>query len=192
MMCRITSLSRIGRRLRDFLRGRRAVSALEFALIAPVLLLLLMGGFEMFRLYLFTTKVDRAVVSIGDVTARLPEITESDLVDIFELAGELGSPFELSAGDYRIYLVSISNVDDDLTVNWVRDHGSLAEDGQLVDNLETLVDPNLVSDEFDSLIASEAVFRYEPVFPGFLFDERRIYRNAFFRPRLGRLTTVNP
>lgn len=181
------------RYIKHFFIGKNGVSAVEFALMAPVLLLLIMGGFESFHLYKFSIKVERIASSIGDITARLPEIRERDLSDIFELTGQLDERLQVEEEDYRIYIVSISNKDDEgLIVNWFRDHGSLAHGSRLVEQTETLVAAELVENEYENLIASEAVFIYQPIFPGFLFNKRVISRHAFFRPRSGRLTTITP
>lgn len=189
----INANSGVLRYIKHFYKEMDGVSAVEFALIAPLMLLMLMGGFEAFQLYRFSIKIERTVSSIGDIASRFPVISEGDVNDIFELASHVDEKQQLEEEDYRVFLVSISNSDaEGLTVNWVRDHGNLDHDSRLVGQTETLVAPELVDNEYESLIASEAIFTYHPVFPGFLFNERLIKRHALFRPRSGRLTTIAP
>ncbi|WP_081649845.1 TadE/TadG family type IV pilus assembly protein [Fodinicurvata sediminis] len=179
--------------IKHFFGEIRGVSAVEFALMAPVLLLMIMGGFETFNLYRFSIKVERTVASIGDITARQAVISESHLSDIFELTSQLDERLQIEEDDYRVFVVSISNdPEEGLSVNWVRDHGSLAHNSRVAEQTETLVASELVESEYENLIASEAVFAYQPIFPGFLFSERLVHRHSFFRPRSGRLTTIAP
>lgn len=183
----------ISKFIKIFFREKCGVSAVEFALLAPVILLMTMGGFETFNLYRFSIKVERTVASIGDITARQAVISESHLSDIFELTAQLDERLQIEEENYRVFVVSISNdPEEGLTVNWIRDHGSLAHTSRVAEQTETLLASELVESEYESLIASEAIFAYQPIFPGFLFSERLVHKHSFFRPRSGRLTTIAP
>ncbi|MSO75262.1 MAG: hypothetical protein EXQ99_09045 [Alphaproteobacteria bacterium] len=44
--------------------------------------------------------------------------------------------------------------------------------------------------ERENVIVAEVYYRYQPMFPGVLFDETTLYRRALFKPRLGVLSTA--
>jgi hypothetical protein len=59
-------------RLDSFLNDRAAVSALEFALILPVLSMLLLGGFDMGRFILATQRTQAVANSIAEMLSQTP------------------------------------------------------------------------------------------------------------------------
>lgn len=60
-----------GRRpLRDFARDRRGVSAVEFALVAPIMIVIFMGTIELPRAYATKQRLVRATRSMADLISR--------------------------------------------------------------------------------------------------------------------------
>lgn len=68
-----------GSALRRFLDDRRGVSAIEFAIIAPVLLLLLLGGTTIFVLVRESRMTERATFTVSDLISRATAVTPSEL-----------------------------------------------------------------------------------------------------------------
>lgn len=64
-------------------RDRRGVSALEFALVAPFLVLLAAGTIEFGRMMLLTQKLQNASFLFADLAARDKTLSEGKLDDIF-------------------------------------------------------------------------------------------------------------
>lgn len=59
-----------GRTLLEFLRGRKGVAAVEFALILPLMLLLYVGGAEVTTLLTIDRKVSRAASTLTDLLSQ--------------------------------------------------------------------------------------------------------------------------
>ena len=53
-----------------FLRDRRGVAAIEFALILPILVLLCLGCFEVPRYVLIWQRIERAASGVSDLVAQ--------------------------------------------------------------------------------------------------------------------------
>ena len=70
--------------------------AVEFALAAPVLLLLMLGSAEMARFVILHQKMDRVATTISDLVSRAETISETQLDDIFEAIGEVATPFDIA------------------------------------------------------------------------------------------------
>ena len=70
------------RRLCAALRGRSGTTAVEFALIAPVLFALLTGVFEISRFFYVRSSLQKAVDDAGRYAMRTTTATDQELTDI--------------------------------------------------------------------------------------------------------------
>ncbi|RIX97560.1 pilus assembly protein [Aureimonas flava] len=64
---------------RRLARDRRGIAAIEFALIAPVLIALLLGTVTLFGLYRDSATAEKSTFTIGDILSRKTETTTADL-----------------------------------------------------------------------------------------------------------------
>jgi Flp pilus assembly protein TadG len=98
-MPRQNLLSRLNPRLKwRGIRGLRyneqGISAVEFALIAPLLIILYLGAIELSLLMEVDRRVTQTSASLGDLTARLSTVTDSDMAEMFAAAKVLMYPYE--------------------------------------------------------------------------------------------------
>lgn len=173
--------------LRAFLRGRAGGVLVETAVIMPILVMLLLGGFEVGRYFLLGQKLQRAAMTAADLASRTESMTAGDVDDLFAAAREVARPFALDA-DARVIVSSIVRPQDgsDPVVAWQRTSGAGLFASAVGGEGETAVidDPNLVK-AGQSIIVAEAIVRYRPL----LFDdmtEQTIAAEASFRPRFSR------
>jgi len=68
-LCRATLLRHVGQLMRDFVRDRRAVAVVEFAIVMPLMLMLTMGTFEATRAVRAKMKADFAAQTFADLIA---------------------------------------------------------------------------------------------------------------------------
>ena len=76
-----------------FARDRRGVSAVEFALIAPVLIVFYFGIAELTQAMMADRRASHVASSIGDLVAQDDTITNAEIADIFNIGGIGMSPF---------------------------------------------------------------------------------------------------
>ena len=81
----------IGARL---LACRAGNVVVEFALAAPVLMLLMLASAELARFVILHQKMDRVATTVSDLVSRAETINETEMADIFDAIGEVASPFE--------------------------------------------------------------------------------------------------
>lgn len=182
-------LRRAWQALRGGIDGNVAV---EFALCAPVLLLLMLGSAEMARFIILHQKLDRVATTISDLVARAETVTESDLDDIFTAAGQVAEPFDL-ANLGVVIVSSVTNSDGSgPVIAWQRSGGgSYSGSSQLGAEGDTPVLPaNFEVREGESAIISEAYYDFAPFLSELIVEPQVIYRSAHHRPRLGTLQTV--
>jgi Flp pilus assembly protein TadG len=89
-----------------FCRDRRGVSAIEFALIAPFLIVLYMGLAELSQGMAAQRRTSHAASAIGDLVTQSDALTTADLTDIMNAAGTLMRPFASTGLKLRITSVT--------------------------------------------------------------------------------------
>ena len=180
--------------LRDAtLRDDRGVSAMEFALVLPMLLLFSVGTVEYSRLILLTQKLQNGSFILADLTARDKELTTGDLGNIFLAIDQMIRPFEFDAAGRAVVTSVGVDADGDPEVKWqCVGAGTLAAESQVgagAGDAATLPD-DLAIGSGEIVIAAEVFYAYEPLF-GLGPSARGIRRTAYFKPRLGDLSTMS-
>jgi Flp pilus assembly pilin Flp len=206
----LLSLSRLlPKRLsaRRFLKDRAGVAMVEFALILPLLLLLIYGTFEVGRYALLIQKLDRISATIADLTARAEALTATEVTNLFNSVNHLSQPFDFNtsgivmvtsvvgrAGKTPLIIGqkskgSISGISSEVGVNG----GSALLPAAFKD-----VTTGQVLQDGEGLIVSEVFYDFKPYFSfgsgsflANLIPSTVIARKAFFRPRLSEQTTFN-
>ncbi|MDR6624029.1 pilus assembly protein [Caulobacter segnis] len=104
---------------RRFWRDRRGVSAVEFALIAPVLILLYCGLAEMTQAMMAKRRLSSIASSIGDLTAQASQTGPTRMADIFNIGAIIMTPFPTT--DLKMCVASVvSDASGKNTVDWSR------------------------------------------------------------------------
>jgi len=170
-----------------FLRRRDGGVLVETAVIMPILVMLLLGGFEVGRYFLLGQKLQRAAMTVADLASRTESMDADDIDDLFAAAREVARPFPLDA-DSRVIVSSVVRPagGGDPVVDWQRATGAGAWTSAVGAEGETatIADPNLIQ-AGQSIIIAEAVVFYRPV----LFDDmpvQTLSARASFRPRFSR------
>lgn len=154
------------------------VSTIEFALIAPFLLLLYFGGVELSLLMLADRQVTSTSATMGDLTSRLLSVTDQDSLNIFAASQAL--LLNVDPSDVRLRLSSLQNMGGTVTVVWSDANGSIAplSPGQSVPDLPANVVP------LDgTVIMAETEFDYTSELGFFLMGTRTLDDRFFLRPR---------
>ncbi|NLH82950.1 MAG: pilus assembly protein [Phyllobacteriaceae bacterium] len=75
------------------LRDRRAVAAVEFALLLPLMLTLFIGGNEISQALAVYRKVGHTSSTLGDLVAQSPTLTAGDMTDIVAASSSVMTPY---------------------------------------------------------------------------------------------------
>lgn len=171
---------------------RRGNFTIEFALIMPMLLVLLVSGIEFTRYVLVNQKVERTSASLADLVAQSTVMSESGMDNLFEAAQYTMKPFDLeSAG--QLIVTSVEADNGPPRIRWQRSYGARSEASQFgrqgtVANLPK----ELVVRNGENVILCEAFFLYAPMIGQGLIAETTVRRFAAFRPRYGSLNVIYP
>jgi Flp pilus assembly protein TadG len=177
-----------------FLKDERGVTAIEFALVLPVVLLILLGCFEVPRFVLICQRIARTSSGVADLVAQADEpITANQMNDIFTAAKIMMQPYDIVANG-RIYVSSINNPSGNgVTLTWQKNNGGTVSTasklGLAGSNPSTKIPATLVPGSNEEVLASEVYFNYTPVFSNLIYSGSQLYLIAFTRPRNKNLMT---
>lgn len=104
-----------------FWRDERGVSATEFTLTVPLLLMLIMGSVAVFDLFRTSQRVEKATFTIGDVISRQTVMSESFLDQTFAIFLRLVSS---TPAQSALRVSSIIRNDDEYSIQWTETRGN--------------------------------------------------------------------
>lgn len=93
--------------IRKFLSDRRGLGAVEFALIAPILLLIYLGSVDLADGVDTNKKVSRSASVLADLVARQLSVTTKDLNNMFNIGRASLLPYGRSSPKIRITAIRI-------------------------------------------------------------------------------------
>ena len=93
--------------LRRFRTDRRGVSAVEFALIMPLMLMLYAGSIEFSEALAVDRKATRVASTVGDLITQYSEISQSDVTDIMQAATAIMQPYSTAPLGVTVYAVTL-------------------------------------------------------------------------------------
>lgn len=158
-------------------RDQRGASAVEFALIAPVLIALYFGLSEYSQAMMADRKATHVASSIGDLVAQSQELTASDVADIFTIGAPLMAPF--SSGTLKMRVANVT-VDPNNVAKVTWGKGSNWT-GRAKTEVVTL--PKNIVNAGESVVMSEAEYSYNsPV--NYFIKSPMVFKETFYlRPR---------
>lgn len=162
--------------------NEKGVSAVEFALIAPLMILIYFGSIELSLLMRADRRVTSTASSLGDLTARLSTASDADMQELYAAATVLMQPYP--ANTSRMRITSVVDTGDGTTrVDWSDGFNMTPyTKGALI-----TVPAGLVPTP-GSVIVSEVEFEYESTI-GLVLDTSRTLKDVFYlRPR--RVTSI--
>jgi Flp pilus assembly protein TadG len=109
-------LSLIGR-LKGLARDRRGVSAVEFALIAPVMITLYLGVAEISEGVTADRKVSIAAAAIANLSAQVTSISSTDMTNILDATSAVIKPFDASKLTIKLSCIAI-DANKNAKVKW--------------------------------------------------------------------------
>lgn len=154
--------------LARLVRDRRGVAAIEFAYIAPILLVILMATFEFSRAISIDRRLNAVSASASEVVAREDEITSSDLDKIAEAMRHVMEPYDDGSLVVRLIGVRASSTNAaDTKVEWSYQYANGSSSTPLAQCANYALENGLVNKN-GSVIVAEVGYDYTPVFANFI------------------------
>lgn len=111
-------------RLRSLRKDQRGVAAIEFALIAPVAILLYCGFAELTMAMMAERRAAHAASVVADLVAQSTQVTGAELTDIFNVGNSIVYPFPSAPLRLRVTSVT-ADVNGVPQMTWSVGHGGM-------------------------------------------------------------------
>lgn len=186
-------LNHLWTRFSALLRDKKGVGAVEFAFVAPILVVLYIGAVEMTVALSVDTKVSRAGNITLDLITQATTTSKDELDDMEDVAASILAPYTAADVELVYTAITINPAGDAATVTW-----SWASDG---------LTPPTVGEEItaeipDSLMIANAFYVRGEIdnthnfitsipFTGRAMSSLDLTETYFMRPRLGTAITCS-
>ena len=170
--------------IRRLTGDERGVSAIEFAMLAPVLIAFYMGMTEFCQGFMAQKRMGHVSAMVADLVAQEDAITPAAIDDIFDIGGLIMKPFPTTTLHQRVSSVSMTG--GLITVDWSRADGMTA---RAVDSTMPL--PADLISEGESVIVAEATYDYDSAADYLMPGLTRFSHTYYLRPRTSDETTCD-
>lgn len=157
-------------------RDERGVSAVEFAMLAPVLIAFYFGMSEFCQGFMAQKRMGHVSAAVADLVAQQETVTRANLDSIFDIGTLIMKPFPTAALQQRVS--SVTRTSGVARVDWSRGAGMTA---RTVNSTITLPTDLIANGE--SVIVSEATYDYDSPVDYFMPGITRFSHIYYLRPR---------
>ena len=165
--------------LRRFAKDRRGVSAVEFALIAPIMIFLYAGLAELTMGLMANRRAEHVASAIGDLVAQTPTTSATEVTDIFTIGQAIIAPFPTASLNMRVSSVKVDS-GGTAKVVWSRGYGASLT-AKPVGAIITL--PNNLISVGESVIMAESRYTFTSPLGQVLPTPLVFNRVYYLRPR---------
>ena len=165
------SLARLG-------KDRSAVSAVEFALILPVMLALYIGGIQISEALSINRKVGHVTSTVADLVTQSKSLTSSDFTNIFDASSSVMAPYSVSPLKITVSEIAIDS-NGNATVKWSNASNATA---LTVGSTVTLPSAIAVADSY--VVMATAHYPFTPAIGYVLTGSFDLNSTYYLKPRL--------
>ncbi|MGI4763815.1 MAG: TadE/TadG family type IV pilus assembly protein [Janthinobacterium lividum] len=166
-------------RAAQFIGQDRGAVAVEFALVVPVMLMLLFCGFEASRMASAYMRLNDSAQMLADLVSRQQSVTSKQIDDFCNGVERVMTPF-LTVG-YSATVASVTRFTSGVVVDW---QDTSCGSGQTMASAATLVS-SYIPNINDSVIVVQATYGYHPVVNTVITPSMPMIRIGLARPRGG-------
>lgn len=169
-----------------FQHDARGVSAVEFAMIAPIMVLFFFGMVELSHGVNASGKVTLTSRILSDLVAQATSVSTSDMTNVFAAATSIMVPFPVTTLQQKVSAVDIDPAGV-AKIGWSKGSGTT---GRTVGS--TVIIPSALAVPGTQLIWSEVAYTYTPPTTAFLTGPINMTDQFFARPRQSSTVTGPP
>ncbi|MGV3634671.1 MAG: TadE/TadG family type IV pilus assembly protein [Pseudorhodoplanes sp.] len=170
--------SLVTRRLSEFARDKRGVSAVEFAMLLPLMLTLYLGGVEVSQGISIDRKVTLTARTVADLVAQVASIDTAGINAALGAATAIMAPYPDTNAKVTVSVVDI-DANGNAKVKW---SGTKNGTARAVGSSVTV--PDALKVPSTSLVYGEAYYDYKPTIGYVVTGPMNLYDKIFMRPRL--------
>jgi Flp pilus assembly protein TadG len=182
----ITSIISLHERLQRFAQDRRGVSAVEFAMLLPLMVTLYLGAVEISQGVAIDRKVTLTTRTVADLASQVSSINNADMTNLLNATAAVVAPYDQSKLKVVVSAVTIDN-NGTAKIAWSDTLGGTARSVGATVTLPTALNVNNTT-----LIWSEVNYSYKPTIGYVVTGTLSLSDQIFMRPRLSdTITRIN-
>jgi Flp pilus assembly protein TadG len=155
---------------------RRGVSAVEFALVAPLMVALYLGCVEISEGVAAQRKVSLTSAALANLTAQVTSISQSDMTNILDASGAIILPYSAVNLSMSVSCLKI-DANQNVSVKW-----SVARGGDPLSGTVTIPDALKVADS--ELVYAVASYSYTPAVGYTITGTLNLSDHMYMSPRI--------
>ena len=172
--------------LRRFAADQRGVSAVEFAILLPLMLTLYLGGVEVSQAVSADRKTTLVAHTVGDLTAQALNVTTADMTNVLNASSAVAYPFAAANLTVTVSSVCINSTGTVATIAWSKTLRGTVRSGTV-----TSLIPSALMVASTSLVWGEAKYAYRPTIGWTITGTLNLGDKFFLRPRLSNSVTLD-
>ncbi len=186
MQSRTGAGARGGRHWRHFTASTGGIAAVEFAILLPLLLLMLLGTMELGTAYVVNSKLRTVASTVVEIANQYTTIQDSDMAAILGAASAVVTPYAVSNASVVLSEITIDSKGK-ATVTWSDTlNGAARTAGSSITVPSSVAVPNTV------LLLAEASYLYTPMFGYAMTGTITLQDRLYGMPRNGSAITRSP
>ena len=162
--------------LKRLIKDRRGAAAVEFAFVAPVMILMYYGLAELTQGMMADRRASHVASAIGDLVAQDTAVNTSEMSDIFKVGEAIIAPFPTSGLSMRVTSIRRDSTGA-IQVMWSKSYGSLGTLSTVASLPAGLVANN------ESVILSESSYVYNSATKQALPNALTFTQKYYLKPR---------
>jgi Flp pilus assembly protein TadG len=182
-MKKFAFLTKLTKRLSSFRGDQRGISAVEFAMLLPLMITLYFGVVEISQGVAAHRKVTLTARTIADLASQVTNINNTEMGNMMNAASSVLSPFDVSKLKVTVSAVSI-DANGIAKVVW---SDTLNGTARAVDSTVTV--PTALNVVNTQLVWSEVTYAYDPAVGQAITGTLNLFDQIYMRPRLSE--TIN-
>lgn len=178
--------TRLARLLRKFRHDARGLAAVEFGMIAPVMMVLLIGTVEITRAVAIHQRFGQVTSMVADLVAREEKLTNDDVKAIYAIADLVMSPYDTQELQISVIPVmsSPTNASNTLVYPEITNRYNRKPGGERAKCQSYPLGAGVVGKN-ESVVVVETTYTFVPLFLNFIMGESPWKETAMAKPRKG-------
>ena len=169
--------ARLSLRSLRFAADRRGASAMEFALLLPLLMIMYFGSIQITDAISADRQVTLVASTVAEITSQYATVSSTDVSNILAAASAVLTPFPVANAKVTLTSVLI-DANGNATVDWSATLNGTQRSGTVTSSIPAaLLVPNT------SVIWGEATYNYKPAIGWVITGTIAMYDQIFLRPR---------
>ena len=174
--------------VRKFAANQKGVSAVEFAVLAPLMITLYLGSVEVTQAIAANRKTTLVAHTVADLVAQAAQVSNTDMTDILNASTSIASPFPPENLAVTVTSIGI-DATGIATVKWSDTlRGTAHTPGNTISIEPALAIPN------SSVVMGEVTYTFKPMFGplSVLTGNLNLSDKTYMKPRVSACVTRPP